>query len=309
MPLRPADAYMEMRVRRSPSMIRRLVCLAALTAPLLGAGGPARADGSTMEARILALINQGRSAVGRAPLTMHAGLVSQARRHSKAMSALGQMTHDGAAGRIADALPVPAEANGPTDDGFTGAWCENVGWVEGASEDETVRILVDSWEASSPHRRCMFDEPRAGFNVIGVGLHRGPSGIWWGTLEIAKDTTPPGRAAPTSPTAKPAPVVAPKPAPVRTAPPPTPKPVVAATPAVTPKPAPALTPAPTPAPTAKPARTPQVIVLAAPDAGETKTASSLAVGSVAGVLAALAAGLAVRRALPRRPYWPGRGRP
>jgi uncharacterized protein YkwD len=282
------------------------MCLLLLALPLLGIAPSAHAaDIPALESKILSLINAGRSGVGKKPLVMHAGLVLQARLHDKTMALLGHMTHEGAEKRIANASPVPAEANGPSDDGFTGAWCENVGWVEGSPAADVPRILFEAWEASPPHRECMYDEVGAGFNAIGVGLHQDASGRWWATLELARDATLPGSAVSPASAAKPKPKPAPaaaaptqRPAPVRTAPPVTPKP----TPEPTPKPTP--TPAPTPTPT--PVSTPQPIVLAAPVEDAPRSGPSLVAGSAAGVLAAIAIYLVVRARLPRKPYWPTR---
>lgn len=138
---------------------------AASTTPVLGS--------SSIESRILSLVNSGRRANGRGSLRSHGGLRSVARGHSRNMAARGGLTHAGFVGRL------NAGARGWT------AGCENVARYRGPSSD-IAGIMYRLWINSPPHRRCMFDASNKGFNVAGVGVYRDSRGGWWATLELAK---------------------------------------------------------------------------------------------------------------------------
>lgn len=147
---------------------------------------PARADASSLESELLSLVNGYRSSSK--PLKLHSGLRSVARGHSRAMSSGGSLSHTGVDGRMSNATPDPAESNGAPDDGYSGAYCENVAWVEGAPDSEVAERIFNGWRDSPSHHRCMVDTI---MNAGGVGMYWDGS-KWWATLETFEDETPPG---------------------------------------------------------------------------------------------------------------------
>lgn len=203
-------------------MFRRAIPLLVSTLVLVGLQLPRASGQSSLEAELLALINDGRGS----DLLDHSGLRFMAEVHSKEMAREGDLNHDGAEGRINDAPPVPDESNGPPDDGFTGTWCENVAFVRSSPPEEVARRVYEGWTSSSSHSRCMNDQR---MNAAGVGIYFDGDRTYWATLESVVDQTPPGSAARADPTQEP-------------------------TPTATPTPTPTL--APTPAPTAAPTATP-----------------------------------------------------
>src|SRR5919109_86584 len=173
------------------AVLSLLIAAGAVVMPV----GSASAAPVDVEVRVLQLINQGRSGVGKSAEVMHAGLRSAARDHSAYQASIRRMTHDGLAGRVGGASPDPYESNGAPDDGF-GTYCENVAYYypgsAGATEEQVAQKFYDVWLNSSPHRRCMFDEYGASLNVAGVGIYRDTRGYWWATFESVRDATPPG---------------------------------------------------------------------------------------------------------------------
>jgi hypothetical protein len=154
---------------------------------------PAGAAPVDVEVMLLQDVNAGRAGAALPPLVMHSGLRTQTRQHSVDMAAANNLNHDGFNGRVTNASPDPAEANGPPDDGFSAGACENVAMrrFPGETEDQTASGFFTQWLNSPPHKQCMYDETRAGYNVAGVGVAQDSSGGWWATLILAKDSTPP----------------------------------------------------------------------------------------------------------------------
>lgn len=172
----------------------------ALVAVVLVAGTailpvePAHASVSTVEVRVLELINQGRAGVGKGAEVMHAGLRTAARGHSSYQASIRRLTHDGLAGRISSAAPDPYESNGAPDDGFR-SYCENVAYFypgsAGATDEQVAQKLYNLWYNSAGHRNCMFDSYGYSLNVAGLGVHLDSQGYWWATFESVRDLTPP----------------------------------------------------------------------------------------------------------------------
>ncbi len=225
--------------RRSPLLLLVLYSLSfvLVTPP---AGGQ-----TSVESELLGLINDGREN----KLTLHSGLRTVAREHAGEMSENGELNHNGAERRIAEASPDPHEQNGSPDDGFTGTWCENVAFVRGAPQSEVAQRIYTAWTNSSSHNRCMNNEE---INAAGVGLYFDGDRTYWATYESAVDRTLPGSAPAAAPTPTATPTPAPTAAPIipalRTEPPERTEPP-------TPTPQTETTAAPTEEPTQSPAET------------------------------------------------------
>lgn len=151
-----------------------------------------------VEARLLEAVNARRAEHGAAPYLLHAGLRDQARSHSADMSARRRLTHDGFVERLERAAPDPFERNGPSDDGIWPhvAGCENVAYRFRAGRTDETDVAVaqgifEQWWGSPPHRDCLLDVWGWGLNAAGIGLHRDAGGVWWATLEVARDGTSP----------------------------------------------------------------------------------------------------------------------
>jgi uncharacterized protein YkwD len=184
---------------RRPAAVLAVLAAAALL-PVLHAEASTQTD--SVEVRLLELINQGRSGVGKGAEVMHAGLRSGARGHSSYQASAGSLSHDGLSDRIYGAAPDPHESNGAPDDGF-GLYCENVAYYNpgGASvtEEQVAQKFYSVWYGSSAHRNCMFDSNGRGFNAAGVGIYRDARGYWWATFDSVRDSTPPSGSAPSPP--------------------------------------------------------------------------------------------------------------
>lgn len=152
---------------------------------------PSAAD-SSVEYELLALINQARSA----PLVMHTGLQVITREHSRDMAEADELSHVGANQLMARASPDPPDTKEPPDSGYTGRFCENVGYTGGSSPHGVAQRMYEAWHDSSSHHRCMTSSE---MNAAGVGLHFDGSG-WWATLELIVDRSPPGSSAQPNPT-------------------------------------------------------------------------------------------------------------
>ena len=182
---------------------RPLVLLSVVTATLLPPPAQAAsvATGRTpvIEQRILELVNDARRARGRGPYLMHAGLRDVAREHSRNMSAAGRLSHAGFEARLRRATPDPFQAAGAPDSGFYSAGlaaCENAAYrFRAGTTDETneqvARGFFGQWWNSAPHRDCLLDVWNAGLNATGIGLYRDARGVWWATMEVVRDRTPP----------------------------------------------------------------------------------------------------------------------
>lgn len=147
--------------------------VAATTLFAATTGNAAPSSASSVESRILSLVNQGRSSKGRPALRMHGGLRSAARSHSAQMARAKRLGHQGFPARVNRALGV----NSVTA-------CENVARFRGEGDPATQ--LYQSWVRSGSHNRCMNDASRKGFNAAGLGVVLDSSGMWWATLEAAK---------------------------------------------------------------------------------------------------------------------------
>src|SRR5258708_3531132 len=106
-----------MRTRVAAAVIAGVVVAVVMPA--------ARAQTPSVEDELLALVNTVR---GGRTVVMHAGLRDVARKHSAAMATSGSLNHRRAKARIDSAEPDRPQEVGPPDLGFTGTWCEVVGW-------------------------------------------------------------------------------------------------------------------------------------------------------------------------------------
>ncbi len=143
----------------------------------------ARAQTPSVEEELLALVNTVRA--GR-PVVMHAGLRDVARKHSAAMATAGALNHRRAKARIDSAEPDPQEG-GPPDRGFTGTWCEVVGWEPTGPDAGVARRFFADWRETPEDSKCMSNED---VTVAGLGVYE-RGNRWWATLEMVQDTTPP----------------------------------------------------------------------------------------------------------------------
>jgi uncharacterized protein YkwD len=222
---------------RSGRLAGGLLVAAGLILPVRAAAVADRRP--AIESRMLQLVNEARARQGLAPYTAHAGLVPPARQHSQEQAAAGRLTHDGFEDRLNHAAPDPAEPDGAPDDGFWEnglAACENAAnyYKSGTpdNDEQVAQRFFDMWRNSPPHRQCLFDEWGYGLNVTGIGLYMDAKGMWWGTMEVARDYTPPGSGPPPAPTTTAQPAVqTPPPEPAATR-----KPAAPATPRSTPHP-------------------------------------------------------------------------
>ena len=169
-----------------------------LTATSLSVASSSEAavDVAGVEAALLKLVNEGRPAND---LVVHAGLRTEARGHSKYLSTVGSLNHDGAATRFERGAPDPPESNGAPDDGFTPVWCENVAVARGGDASIVPKLIYDGWVNSPPHYACMQNPVPT---VAGLGIyHDGKN--WWATMDASHDLTMPDGSAPSAGTAKP----------------------------------------------------------------------------------------------------------
>jgi hypothetical protein len=161
---------------------RILGCVAA--ALVLAVAVPARAQTPSVEEELLALINTSR---GSKPVVMHAGLREVARKHAEAMATAGSLNHRRARQRIDSATPDRPEKGGPPDSGFTGTWCEVVGWEPAGADAGVARRFFADWRETGEDNRCMSNQD---MTVVGIGVYE-RGNRWWATLEMAQDRTLP----------------------------------------------------------------------------------------------------------------------
>lgn len=158
---------------------------AFVTALLLAVAVPsARAQTPSVEEQLLALINTVR---GTQPVVMHAGLRDVARKHSEAMATAGSLNHRRAKQRIDSATPDRPQAGGPPDAGFTGTWCEVVGWEPGGADSGVAHRFFADWRETAEDNKCMSNPD---VTVAGIGVYE-RGNRWWATLEMAQDRTLP----------------------------------------------------------------------------------------------------------------------
>lgn len=161
---------------------RAATVLAALTiAMILGPG--ARAQSTSVEDKLLELINGARSR----PLVMHEGLRAAARSHAANMAAANRIDHSGARSRIYRSEPIPAERDGPPDNGFTATWCEVAGWEPANADENVAKTFFDAWQAKSEDSACMMSPA---MTAAGVGMYQSGK-KWWASLEVVQDRTRP----------------------------------------------------------------------------------------------------------------------
>lgn len=118
---------------------------------------------------MLDAINVARVAAGVAPVQRHPLVELAAQGHADEMAARRQMTHSGSDGSDAGDRLLAV--------GFAwSGWAENVGagFVDPA-------VLVQSWMASSAHRRNMLGD----YAFIGVGVATSSDGVQYWTLDLA----------------------------------------------------------------------------------------------------------------------------
>ena len=144
----------------------------------------ARAQTPSVEEELLALINTVHAAK---PIVMHAGLRDVARKHSEAMATAGSLNHRRAKQRIDSATPDRPQEGGPPDPGFTGTWCEVVGWEPAGADAGVARRFFADWRETAADNRCMSNTD---MTVAGLGVYE-RGNRWWATLEMAQDATPP----------------------------------------------------------------------------------------------------------------------
>jgi hypothetical protein len=108
------------------------------------------------------------------------------------MATAGSLNHRRATARIDSAAPDPAQSGGPPDRGFTGTWCEVVGWEPGGPDAGVAERFFQDWRETDEDNRCMTN---ADVNVAGLGVYE-RGNRWWATLEMAQDTTPPAATKP-----------------------------------------------------------------------------------------------------------------
>jgi len=137
-----------------------LLVIAAASLPALPS-----ANANSYEAEIFSLVNGGRSA----KLTSDAGLQAAARAHARNMAQNKNLSHAGAASRIASAAPA----------GYTGTYCENLGYT---NDPGVAGTIYSGWRNSSSHNACMHDTR---MNIAGVGTYF-DGDIWWVTMEFAQ---------------------------------------------------------------------------------------------------------------------------
>jgi uncharacterized protein YkwD len=133
----------------------------------------ARADSNTshadLEARLHAEVNAVRTRRHLIPLERDPALDAVARAHSADMARRGYLDH------------VNPEGQNPVDrmlaagiDGFSLA-AENTGLTD---RSDPNREILQGWIASPVHRRNLHAPP---FNRTGIGVSRGPSGVYYYT--------------------------------------------------------------------------------------------------------------------------------
>ena len=165
--------------------MRTRVAAAAIVGVVMAVAIPsARAQTPSVEEELLSLINTVR---GTKPVVMHAGLRDVARKHSEAMATAGSLNHRRAKARIDAATPDRPEEGGPPDHGFTGTWCEVVGWEPGGPDLGVANRFFADWRETPEDSKCISNRD---MTVAGIGVYE-RGNRWWATLEMVQDTTPP----------------------------------------------------------------------------------------------------------------------
>ena len=129
------------------------------------AGGPASAGAALLEARVLALVNTEREAVGCGPLVADDRLAAVARAHSADMRSRGFFDH------------VDPDGVGPFDRaegaGLT-ARAENIA----RGQRDAAGVTAD-WMSSPGHRASILN---CTLTSVGIGVVEGSGGPWWTQL-------------------------------------------------------------------------------------------------------------------------------
>jgi len=156
---------------------RFAVGLAALWVVVVAAGAAEQSSTTpaSLEAAVLAAVNQERQAHGRAPLVTNDWLAAEARKHSQAM-ATGRVTfgHDGFQGRFVAAQKAIGAV------GFG----ENVAY-DYSHKPNVVAEVVRNWMASPVHRKNILGD----YIVTGIGIHPGEGGKIYFTQLFARQRT------------------------------------------------------------------------------------------------------------------------
>lgn len=155
---------------------------AATAAPILAAAmllalavtgsAPAGASRTTtaLEQSIVDAINKVRVDRGRGPVRLNPQLRIAARAHTRDMLQRQYFAHGDFAGRIV-AAGAPGSRVG-----------ENLGWVEAGQMP--VETIIYLWMQSPPHRAVLL---RPGFELVGVGVARGPFRGYQSTVVVTAD--------------------------------------------------------------------------------------------------------------------------
>ncbi|MEV5985069.1 CAP domain-containing protein [Streptomyces sp. NPDC052051] len=121
------------------------------------------AASSSVEAQVIALVNQERAKVGCSPVTANSALSGLAQAFSEDMAARNFFDHTDPSG------------NDPWDRakarGITGLGGENI-----ARGQANAQAVMDAWMHSPGHRANILN---CDFKTLGVGVHYGSGGPWW----------------------------------------------------------------------------------------------------------------------------------
>lgn len=197
---------------RHSALVASAVALALLAILVGGTTVPRAVNADTagsMEASILAWINDARASRGRPALVRTAGLADLAGDRATAMAAQQRMDHD-VAGCLRcqlESREIRWELHG-----------EVIGMTSWAWGSEAARSLYDAWRGSAYHWDLLLGRD---FNVVGVGVARAADGTTYGSIVLvdapggAPKPAPQPTPRPAAPNPKPTPVPTPTPAPPR----------------------------------------------------------------------------------------------
>lgn len=152
-----------------------------------------------VEDLILGEVNAIRSRHGLTAWLSHSGLRENARAHSQDMAARRSLDHRGFEQRVVTARPDPMELGRSADSGINSdlAACENAAYRFRAGKTpepvaSVAKGIANQFFNSPPHRDCLLDVWGASLNAVGIGAYRDSIGVWWVTLDAARDANPPG---------------------------------------------------------------------------------------------------------------------
>ncbi|WP_405388370.1 CAP domain-containing protein [Streptomyces sp. NBC_01102] len=118
---------------------------------------------TSVQAEVLALVNQERAKVGCSPVTARASLTALAQAFSEDMAARGFFDHTDPDG----ATPWDRAAKA----GVEGLGGENI-----ARGQADAQAVMDAWMNSDGHRANILN---CDYTTLGVGVHNGSGGPWW----------------------------------------------------------------------------------------------------------------------------------